>query len=86
MHRSRGRSPLVDPALAWSNNLSVTVGGAGTLAHAGVVLPRLLADRLGLTAGLSEVMARASVPAGPASGSGAGGRGVRAGGGSDVFE
>ena len=59
MHRSRGRSPLVDPALAWSNNLSVKVGGAGTLAHAGVVLPRLLADRLGLTAGLSEVMARA---------------------------
>lgn len=59
MHSSRGRSPLVDPALAWSNNLSVKVGGAGTLAHAGVVLPRLLADRLGLTTGLSDVMARA---------------------------
>ena len=35
------RSPLVDPALAWSSGLSVQVGGAGTLAHAGVVLPRL---------------------------------------------
>ena len=34
------------------------VGGAGTVAHAGVVLPRLVADRLGLTAGLSEVLAR----------------------------
>ena len=49
----------MDPALAWSNNLSVKVGGAGTPAHAGVVLPRLLADRLGLTTGLSDVMARA---------------------------
>jgi hypothetical protein len=48
----------VDPALAWSSNLSVKVGGAGTVAHAGVVLPRLVADRLGLTAGLSEVLAR----------------------------
>ena len=49
VHGSRGRSPLVDTALAWSNNLSVKVGGAGTLAHAGVVLPRLLGDQLGLT-------------------------------------
>ncbi len=35
------------------------VGGAGTVAHAGVVLPRLLGDRLGLTAGLSGALARA---------------------------
>ncbi len=59
MKRSRGRNPLVDPALAWSAGLSLKVGGAGTVAHAGVVLPRLLGDQLGLTAGLAEVMARA---------------------------
>ena len=29
------------------------------MVHAGVVLPRLLADRVALTSGLSEVMARA---------------------------
>jgi len=49
----------VDPALAWSNRLRVEVGGPGTVAHAGVVLPRLLADRLGLTQGLAGVVARA---------------------------
>jgi hypothetical protein len=49
----------VDPALAWSHRLDVVVGGAGTVAAAGVVLPRLLADRLGLTTGLAQVMARA---------------------------
>jgi Transposase DDE domain group 1 len=54
----RGRR-LMDPALAWSSGLKVEVGGAGTVAHAGVVLPRLLADRLGLTAGLAGVVARA---------------------------
>jgi hypothetical protein len=48
-----------DPALAWSQGLAVEVGGAGTVASAGVVLPRLLADRLGLTTGLAQVMARA---------------------------
>ncbi len=58
MQRSRGRNPLVDAALEWSNNLAVKVGGAGTVAHAGVVLPRLLSDQLGLTAGLAEVLAR----------------------------
>ena len=35
------------------------VGGAGTIAHAGAVLPRLLADRLGLTGDLAQVVARA---------------------------
>ncbi|MBV8541811.1 MAG: transposase [Pseudonocardiales bacterium] len=48
-----------DAALAWSQGLKVEVGGAGTLATAGVVLPWLLADRLGLTAGLAQVVARA---------------------------
>jgi Transposase DDE domain group 1 len=52
--------PVVgDPALAWSQGLKVEVGGAGTIAQAGVVLPRLLADRLGLTTGLAGVVARA---------------------------
>lgn len=51
--------PLVDPALGWSHTLRVEVGGAGTVAQAGVVLPRLLADRLGLTGDLAEVVARA---------------------------
>jgi Transposase DDE domain group 1 len=59
VHGIGGRSSVVDPALAWSANLSVKVGGAGTVAHAGVVLPRLLGDRLGLTADLSGVLARA---------------------------
>ena len=48
----------MDLTLAWSSNLSVKVGGAGTVAHAGVVLPRLLGDQLGLTTGLAEVLAR----------------------------
>ena len=50
---------MVDPALAWSDKLSVEVGGAGTVAQAGVVLPRLLADRLGLCTELAGVVARA---------------------------
>ena len=35
MHGSRGRRPVVDPALAWSSNLSVKVGGAGTVTAVG---------------------------------------------------
>ena len=48
----------MDPALAWADKLSVQVGGAGTVAAAGVVLPRLLADWLWLCTELAEVMAR----------------------------
>jgi hypothetical protein len=48
-----------NPALAWSHRLEVEVGGTGTVAAAGVVLPRLLADRLGLTTELADVVARA---------------------------
>lgn len=54
------RRLVEDAALAWSQGLKVEVDGAGALAAAGVVLPRLLADRLGLTAGatcLSDVEA-----------------------------
>jgi len=54
----RGRA-AVGPALAWSNKVRVEVGGPGTVAHAGVVLPRLLADRVGLTQDLAGVVARA---------------------------
>jgi hypothetical protein len=50
---------VVEPALAWSDKLSVEVGGAGTVAQAGVVLPRLLADRFGLCTELAGVVARA---------------------------
>jgi hypothetical protein len=52
------RRRVGDPALAWSQRLEVEVGGSGTVAQAGVVLPRLLADRLGLTTGLAEVVSR----------------------------
>jgi hypothetical protein len=53
--RSRGGNT----SSGWSQGLSVKVGGPGTVAHAGIVLPRLLADRTGLTAGLAAAVARA---------------------------
>lgn len=53
------RAGVVDPALGWSQDLQVAVGGSGVIAHAGVVLPRLLADRLGLTGELRAVLERA---------------------------
>jgi hypothetical protein len=53
------RGLVEDAALGWSQRLRVEVGGAGTLAQAGVVLPRLLADRLGLMTSLAQVVARA---------------------------
>ena len=42
---------------AWSNGLEVTGGGTGVVSHAGLVLLRRLADRTGLTAGLSRALA-----------------------------
>ena len=59
MKATSTRRLVGDPALEWSQRLKVEVGGTGTVAQAGVVLPRLLADRLGLTTGLAEVVARA---------------------------
>ncbi len=56
-HRA-GESGLPDPAAGWSKGLAIAAGGQGVVAHAGVVLPRLLADRVGLTAGLRGVVAR----------------------------
>jgi hypothetical protein len=43
---------------AWSKGLDVTAGGQGIVSHAGVVLLRALADRTGLTGGLSRALAR----------------------------
>ena len=39
--------------MTWSSGLSVTTDGTGVVAHAGSVAVRLLADRVGLTGGLS---------------------------------
>jgi hypothetical protein len=44
---------------SWSKGMQVEVGGAGTVAHAGAVLPRHLADRLGLSDVLGALVARA---------------------------
>jgi hypothetical protein len=41
----------------WSRGLEVTTGGQGIVSHAGLVLLRALADRTGLTAGLSKALA-----------------------------
>lgn len=43
---------------SWSAGLSVAADGVGVVAHAGSVATRLLADRTGLTGGLSKAMAR----------------------------
>ncbi len=45
---------------SWSAGLSVTDDGTGVVAHAGSVAVRMLADRVGLTAGLSKALARRS--------------------------
>lgn len=44
----------------WSYGLKVTADGTGVVAHAGSVAVRLLADRVGLTGGLSKALAKAS--------------------------
>jgi hypothetical protein len=41
----------------WSKGLEVTAGGEGIVSHVGLVLLRQLADRTGLTAGLSRALA-----------------------------
>jgi hypothetical protein len=56
---TRNGRPGTRTAAGWSQGLSVRVGGPGTVAHAGIVLPRLLADRVGLTAGLAAAVSRA---------------------------
>ena len=44
-------------ATGWLRGLEVTAGGAGLVSHAGVALLRALADRTGLTGGLSRALA-----------------------------
>jgi hypothetical protein len=41
--------------MSWSAGLAMTAEGKGVVAHAGAVPVRLLADRAGLTRGLSGV-------------------------------
>lgn len=43
-------------ATAWSKSLGVTGGGTGIVSHAGLGLVRLLADKTGLTGGLSQAL------------------------------
>ena len=43
---------------SWSAGLSVSGDGVGVVPHTGSIATRLLADRVGLTSGLSKAMAR----------------------------
>lgn len=45
-------------SMSWSKGLSVTAAGTGVVSHAGSALPRLVADRVGLTGALSGALAR----------------------------
>jgi hypothetical protein len=53
----RSRSTFEVNVTGWSKGLEVTADGQGIVSHAGLVLLRRLADRTGLTAGLSEALA-----------------------------
>src|SRR5690349_22989321 len=55
-YQSSSRSTFYVNATAWSRGLEVTGGGTGVVSHAGLVLLRALADRSGLTAGLSRAL------------------------------
>ena len=44
-------------ATGWSQGLDVTADGQGIVSHAGLVLLRALADKTGLTVGLSRALA-----------------------------
>ena len=45
----------------WSRGLEVTSGGRGVVSHAGLALLRQLADKTGLTGGLSRALASGRV-------------------------
>ena len=45
----------------WSKSVRVEVRGGDVVGHAGNVLPRMLADNLGLTSGLSGALSRPEV-------------------------
>jgi hypothetical protein len=53
-----GSTFQVDEFTGWAGDLTVEVGGRGVVSHAGAVALRALADRAGLTAGLSTATAR----------------------------
>src|ERR1700756_3586871 len=55
-YQSSSRSTFHVHATGWSRGLEVTGGGTGVGSHAGLVLLRELADRAGLTAGLSAAL------------------------------
>src|SRR2546421_12361389 len=55
-YQSSSRSTFYVNATAWSRGLEATGGGTGVVSHAGLVLLRELADRTGLTAGLSAAL------------------------------
>jgi hypothetical protein len=42
----------------WDHNLTVTANGKGLVGHAGAVLLRKCADRVGLTATLTSILQR----------------------------
>src|SRR5215218_6599488 len=52
------RSTFQVKGTSWSGGLSVTADGGGVVPLAGVVSARLLADRVGLTQGLSTALSR----------------------------
>ena len=58
VQRTRVVDRTVTDAVDWSDGLRLEVAGRGVLGHAGVVLPRMLADRVGLTHGLAAIVAR----------------------------
>ncbi len=45
-------------SMSWSKGLSVTAAGTGVFSRAGTALPRVVADRVGLTGALSGALAR----------------------------
>jgi Transposase DDE domain group 1 len=53
----RSRSTFEVHATGWSQGLDVTADGQGIVSHAGLVLLRALADKTGLTGGLSRALA-----------------------------
>jgi hypothetical protein len=54
---TRSWSTFAVNATGWSRGLEVSGGGAGVVSHAGLVLLRHLADKTGLTSGLSRALA-----------------------------
>jgi len=80
------RTARMDLAQSWSQGLWVQVGGVGTLAHAGIVRPRLLADRLGLTVGLTAAVSRPGFTPDPRPWTGVDRCGLLAGGRSGLLE